>query len=101
MKFTTSIIALCIAFASVEASDLKYCNADGCLRALLPTRDLSRFEAGAAFCATYLAAIPPRTDISGAPPTATKSCGSSPQRYSSACTCIPPLPTPVVKEAAS
>jgi len=63
-----------------------------CLRALLPTRDAARFAQGVAFCGPFLAGM--QTTVTGAPPKATKNCGTKASNYSSACSCIPFLPTP-------
>lgn len=83
----------------VSGVDLVLTETTSCLRALLPTRDLSRFAAGATFCAEFIAAGATgavTTPVTNAPPQAVKSCGTSPSRYSSACVCIPILPTPTV-----
>jgi len=45
----------------------------------------ARASAANAFCATFTATK--RTDISGAPPGATASCGTQASRFSSACSC--------------
>ncbi|KAG6999516.1 mannan endo-1,4-beta-mannosidase B [Physcia stellaris] len=67
------------------------CNADNCLRALFPTGTPSAVSSALAFCSTYTTTV--NTATTGFPTRATNGCGTSPSRYSSACSCKP-TPTP-------
>ncbi|KAK3486258.1 hypothetical protein B0T13DRAFT_157253 [Neurospora crassa] len=62
------------------------CNADNCYRALFPCPSSSAVSVAAAFCATITAS---GTTATNYPTRATNACGSTPDRYISACKCGP------------
>ncbi|KAI4214636.1 MAG: hypothetical protein LQ351_002709 [Letrouitia transgressa] len=88
-----SVLGACLLFqASIaQAAYPPGCNADNCLRALFPSASPSALSAASAFCATYTTII--NTATTGFPARATGGCGSSPSRYSSACSCKPTATT--------
>ncbi|CAO1598328.1 hypothetical protein XANCAGTX0491_002097 [Xanthoria calcicola] len=65
------------------------CNADNCLRALFPTPSPSVYSFDASVCATYIATV--NTVATGFASRASAACGTAPARYSSACSCRPPI----------
>ncbi|KAL8810888.1 MAG: hypothetical protein Q9200_002236 [Gallowayella weberi] len=65
------------------------CNADNCLRALFPTPSPAVYSFDASVCATYIITV--NTAATGFASRASAACGTAPARYSSACSCRPPL----------
>ncbi|KAL8668529.1 MAG: hypothetical protein Q9168_006842 [Polycauliona sp. 1 TL-2023] len=76
-------------FLSGSLVNAAKCNADNCLRALFPTPSPAVYSFDASVCATYIATV--NTAATGFASRASAACGSSPARYSSACSCRPPI----------
>ncbi|KAL8993548.1 MAG: hypothetical protein Q9169_006268 [Polycauliona sp. 2 TL-2023] len=60
-----------------------------CLRALFPTPSPAIYSFDASVCATYIATV--NTAATGFASRASAACGTAPARYSSACSCRPPI----------
>ncbi|KAI4269947.1 MAG: hypothetical protein L6R38_007279 [Xanthoria sp. 2 TBL-2021] len=86
--FSSLVLGACF-FLSGRLVSATQCNADNCLRALFPTPSPAVYSFDASVCATYITTV--NTVATGFASRASAACGSSPARYSSACSCRPPI----------